>query len=93
MEDLYKHWKVGTNIYLNLVEKAWEIGIQWMDGRCFFVKGWHDFALETEVEPGDVLVLYKDPSYASFSFNVCIFKGKDKEFDESIGNTNHFCYE
>jgi hypothetical protein len=46
MEDLYKQWKVGTKINLKLVEKGWEIGIAWMEGRCFFLKGWHDFAME-----------------------------------------------
>lgn len=54
--------------------EIWEIEIKWLAGRCMFVKGWNEFAKDTELAAGDSLVLYKF-SGNDQALNACIFKG------------------
>ena len=48
-----------------------------MNGSCFFTKGWLQFAKETEIQEGDVLLLYKGEENGNTLLNVCIFKAED----------------
>lgn len=86
IEDLYKDWKDVTKVYLTSVEKSWEIGIEWIDGKCFFGKGWYEFTKETELDVGDTLVFFREDLSRTDNINVCIFKGKEYVIDISQGN-------
>ncbi|KAK1384936.1 hypothetical protein POM88_022671 [Heracleum sosnowskyi] len=83
LENLYKNWKYVTKVYLTFVERSWEIGIEWVAGKCYFGKGWSEFVTETELDVGDSLLLFKEPSSRYDNINVCIVKGKDNVIDMS----------
>ncbi|KAK1378623.1 hypothetical protein POM88_025367 [Heracleum sosnowskyi] len=87
LENLYKNWKHVTKVYLTFVERSWEIGIEWVAGKCYFGKGWSEFVTETELDVGDSLLLFKEPSSRYDNINVCIVKGKDNVIDMSEGET------
>ncbi|KAK1384285.1 hypothetical protein POM88_022020 [Heracleum sosnowskyi] len=86
LENLYKDWKHVTMVYLTFVERSWEIGIEWVAGKCYFGKGWSEFVIETELDVGDSLLLFKEPLSRYDNINVGIFKGKDKVIDMSQGS-------
>ncbi|KAK1396947.1 hypothetical protein POM88_006810 [Heracleum sosnowskyi] len=86
LENLYKNWKHVTKVYLTFVERSWEIGIEWVAGKCYFGKGWSEFVTETELYVGDSLLLFKEPSSRYDNINVCIVKGKDNVIDMSEGS-------
>ncbi|KAK1360810.1 hypothetical protein POM88_045284 [Heracleum sosnowskyi] len=73
-------------VYLTFVERSWEIGIEWVAGKCYFGKGWSEFVTETELDVGDSLLLFKEPSSRYDNINVCIVKGKDNVIDMSEGS-------
>ncbi|KAK1384321.1 hypothetical protein POM88_022056 [Heracleum sosnowskyi] len=86
LENLYKDWKDITKVYLTFVERSWEIGIEWIGGRCYFGRGWSDFTKETELDVGDSMVLFKEDLSRPDNVKVCIFKGKEYVIDISQGS-------
>ncbi|KAK1367678.1 hypothetical protein POM88_033770 [Heracleum sosnowskyi] len=86
LENLYKDWKDITKVYLTFVERSWEIGIEWIGGRCYFGRGWSDFTKETKLDVGDSLVLFKEDLSRPDNVKVCIFKGKEYVIDISQGS-------
>lgn len=88
MKVLYKHWKAVEKVNLIYVDRKWEISIKWKGEDCFFGEGWNDFALHSEIETGDTLVIFNLPTSEPHTYSVCIFKGKEKICDEDIGICN-----
>ncbi|KAL8155901.1 hypothetical protein AgCh_001089 [Apium graveolens] len=84
LQKLYKMWQHGSHIYLKLGNKTWKVLVEWVGERCTLGKGLLEFATETELRAGDVLVLYND----SLSFNVvnvCIFNGLETKLINGQG--------
>ncbi|KAK1388306.1 hypothetical protein POM88_016484 [Heracleum sosnowskyi] len=85
-EKKIKFFDIDENVYLTFVERSWEIGIEWVAGKCYFGKGWSEFVTETELDVGDSLLLFKEPLSRYDNINVYIFKGKDNVIDMSQGS-------
>ncbi|KAL1813306.1 hypothetical protein ACET3Z_023371 [Daucus carota] len=86
-EKFYRDWKDGSTVVLRLAHRKWEVEVKWINGSCFFTKGWLEFAKETEIQEGDVLLVYESEKIWNTSLNVCIFKA---EFLPRLVNKKHF---
>ncbi|KAK1389864.1 hypothetical protein POM88_018042 [Heracleum sosnowskyi] len=81
-ESLYKNWKDGNKLTISLLERTWEIVVIWKYGRCMFGSGWYEFAVDTNLEDGDTLVLSKLHRSMPDKLKACVFKLHTDCFDE-----------
>lgn len=58
----------------------------WEGERCLFGKGWLDFVQETNLQPGDTLVLFDCHSEGIATVHTVIFKGRDAVDSALSGN-------
>ncbi|KAK1373883.1 hypothetical protein POM88_030076 [Heracleum sosnowskyi] len=85
-ESLYKNWKDGNKLTISLLERTWEIVVIWKYGRCMFGSGWYEFAVDTNLEDGDTLVLSKLHRSMPDKLKACVFKLHIDCFDEDKEN-------
>ncbi|KAK1352216.1 hypothetical protein POM88_053480 [Heracleum sosnowskyi] len=86
-ESLYKNWKDGKKLTISLLERTWEIVVIWKYGRCMFGPGWYEFAVDTNLEDGDTLVLSKLHRSMPDKLKACVFKLHIDCFDEDKENS------
>ncbi|KAK1363607.1 hypothetical protein POM88_039168 [Heracleum sosnowskyi] len=84
-EDMYenfKNWNNGERITLWLLNKCWEVQIEWSDYYCMFGIGWSKFVKDADIGIGDTCIF--ECTGNRLKFNICIERGEVHDF--IIGN-------
>ena len=83
-----KKFRKGEKITLWLLEKKWEVVIEWYNHHCLLGSGWSLFARDVEFRGGDTCVF--ECTDDLLEYNVYVFR--QEEYDSVMFNAGYILF-